>query len=307
MSELRYSELKYNGETITEQWKIDEILIKNKFSWMVNAEIKNARLEIFNDTLVWNAGIWYFGNWYFGVWRDGEWRSGTWQNGVWYNGTWQNGTFKSGLIFKGIFFKGKIEGGEIRGGNFINVEISPNVKEYTGDEYQEIKQKEQEQATNVAVAQPETNPERVRVHGTKPAAQQIIETQPKIQQEKMKYLKTFEKFTNESFHKDDIYTLIEFIEEKSEKLENESDDFSGSYINYDIINDQTININLGWNSPEEFMKLEAEINFDQNSNKITLKGVQEGSSVYSDENYKNNYNESFDTVEELIKFLDSEI
>ena len=58
---LRYIELKYNGETYTEQWKIDEILIKNKFNWMVNAEIANARLEIFQDTLVWNAGIWYNG------------------------------------------------------------------------------------------------------------------------------------------------------------------------------------------------------------------------------------------------------
>ena len=195
MSELRYSELKYNGETYTEQWKIDEILIENKFNWIVNAEIKNARLEIFNDTLVWNAGIWYAGEWYFGVWRDGEWRYGTWENGVWYNGTWQNGTFKSGIIFKGIFFKGKIEGGEIRGGNFINVEISPNVKEYTGEEYQS-KQTEEQKQTQQAIAQPEPqNPNQVKVRSTKPASQQqVIEAQPKIQQEKMKYIKTFEKF-----------------------------------------------------------------------------------------------------------------
>ena len=140
MTEARYSELKYDGQIYTEQWKIDEILIKNKFNWMVNAEIKNARLEIFQDTLIWNAGLWYNGDWYFGVWRDGEWRYGRWQNGVWYNGTWRDGIFESGIIYKGKFFKGKIEGGEIRGGQFISIEISPNVTEYTEDEFQEKQQ-----------------------------------------------------------------------------------------------------------------------------------------------------------------------
>lgn len=205
MSENRYSELKYDGQTYEEQWKIDEILIKNKFNWMVNSEIKNARLEIFNDTLVWNGGTWYAGEWYFGVWRDGLWKSGTWENGVWYNGKWENGTFKSGIIFKGIFFKGKIEGGEIRGGDFINVEISPNVKEYTEEEYQDKKEEQQKQTQAVAQAQAEPkNPNQVRVHGTKPALQQQVNIeQPKIQQEnkkyKMKKLKTFENFNPDEY------------------------------------------------------------------------------------------------------------
>lgn len=199
MSEIRYSELKYDGKIYTEQWKIDEILIDNKFNWMVDAEIKNARLEIFQDTLVWNAGIWYNGNWYFGVWRDGEWRYGTWQNGVFYNGVWRNGTFKSGIIFNGKFFKGKIESGEIRGGQFIDTEISPNVKEYTGDEF--AAQQQEQQKTAVAQAQPEQpNQNKVRVHFTSPT--QEIESQPKIQKEKkeyknMKRIKTFETFLTE--------------------------------------------------------------------------------------------------------------
>jgi hypothetical protein len=217
MSELRYIELKYEGETFTEQWKIDEILIKNKFNWMVNAEIKNARLEIFEDTLVWNAGIWYNGDWYFGVWRDGEWRYGNWQNGVWYNGVWRNGTFKSGIIYKGNFFKGKIEGGEIRGGQFIDIEISPNVIEYTGDEYQvkkETQQKQvQSQQAQVTTPTNQVDPNKVVFHSSTPAAQQPI-AQPKIQKEnynmkkikniknnhnnKMKRIKTFEEFSNES-------------------------------------------------------------------------------------------------------------
>lgn len=197
---LRYSELKHNGQIYTEQWKIDEILIDNKFNWMVNAEIKNARLEIFKDTLVWNGGIWYNGDWFFGVWRDGEWKYGTWQNGVWYSGTWQNGTFKSGIIYNGKFFKGKIEGGEIRGGVFINVEISSNVVEYTSDEYQAKKEEEQQPAEQptTAVAQSNQPVGQVRVNGTKPAAQQIQNTaQPQIQQEKLiTKFKVFEKFND---------------------------------------------------------------------------------------------------------------
>jgi len=193
MSDNRYSELKHDGKIYTEQWKIDEILIKNKFNWIVNAEIKNARLEIFEDTLVWNAGIWYNGSWYFGVWRDGEWRYGIWQNGVWYNGVWRDGAFKSGIIYKGKFFKGTIESGEIRGGQFIDIKIDPKVVEYTGDEYQVKKEEEKkavQQATAVAQPAPTTD-QPVKVHSTPPANQQVP-TQPKIQQEKFKYLKTFE-------------------------------------------------------------------------------------------------------------------
>jgi hypothetical protein len=143
MTDFRYSELKYDGKVYTEQWKIDEILINNKFNWVVNAEIKNARIEIFQDTLIWNAGIWYNGDWDFGVWRDGEWRYGKWQNGVWYNGVWKNGTFKSGIIYNGKFFKGEIESGEIRGGQFINILINKNVTQYTEEEFQEKEQESQ--------------------------------------------------------------------------------------------------------------------------------------------------------------------
>ena len=116
----------------------------------------------------------------------------------------------------------------------------------------------------------------------------------------MKNIKTFE-----SFQEDDVYTLIEFIEEKSKNLD--SDEFGGSYLNYDIVNNEELNISLGWDSPEEFMRLDAVIKFEQD--KITLKGTQEGSSVYSEDgnNYENDYDHTFDTVEELISFLDSEI
>jgi len=239
MSELRYSELKYDGKTYTEQWKIDEILIKNKFSWMVNAEIKNARLEIFQDTLVWNAGIWYNGDWYFGVWRDGEWKYGTWQNGVWYNGVWRDGTFVSGIIYKGNFFKGKIMAGEIRGGKFIDIQIDPKVIEYTGDEYQE-KEKAKEVQKEVV---PTTGPtpvqktDQVKVHSTKPFAQQSI-SQPKIQQEKkeynnMKKIKTFGKFVESVGDLEDSFIDINIDEtdlEVSEKPKGKLKQIPGNII-----------------------------------------------------------------------------
>ena len=215
MSDNRYSELKYDGKIYTSQWQINEILIKNKFNWMVDAEIKNARLEISQDTLVWNAGIWYNGDWYFGVWRDGEWRYGTWQNGVWYNGTWRDGTFKSGIIYKGRFFKGKMLDGEIRGGQFIDMTIDPKVVEYTGEEFQAKKQAQTEQpstsgqtttVTAKATMQPtgqtaaqsviQVQPEdRVKVSGTKPPVQ-------KLQQEKnnYQYMKKYVEFINEELN-----------------------------------------------------------------------------------------------------------
>jgi hypothetical protein len=125
----RYKELKYKDNIIIDDYKINEILIKEKYNWIINAEIKDARLEIYKDTLVWNAGTWYSGVWYYGVWRNGEWKFGTWEDGVWYNGFWRDGLFKNGLIVGGRFYQGQIIGfSEIRKGEFIDVDISPSVK-----------------------------------------------------------------------------------------------------------------------------------------------------------------------------------
>jgi hypothetical protein len=126
---FRYKELKFEGETYTKKYKIDEILIHHKIDWLLDAEIENTRLEIINETLVWNAGLWYNGNWKYGVFRAGEWKYGTWENGVWYNGLWRNGTFKSGLIFDGKFLNGNIKNStDIRGGQFVSVNIEPGTK-----------------------------------------------------------------------------------------------------------------------------------------------------------------------------------
>lgn len=226
MGNLRYSELKYDGKVYDEQWKIDEILIKNKFNWVVNAEIANARIEIFNDTFVWNAGIWFNGIWEFGVFRDGEWRYGTWKNGVFYNGVWRNGTFESGIIYNGKFFKGKINGGEIRGGQFIDMIIDQKVQEFTSDEYK-AKEEEKKMVSEMPVevaAQPEQPQGEVRINGqvkvrsTPPASAQI-QAQPQaqpIQNEnyKMKNIKKFTSFIKESYNTnlDEANSYYEVIE-----------------------------------------------------------------------------------------------
>jgi thioredoxin 1 len=140
----RYKELLYESKTYTENSKIDEILIKNKFNWFLDCEVENVRIEIFKNHLIFNSGVFFNGTWVYGVFRNGQWKSGTWQGGVWYNGTWYHGIYESGLIFGGRFLGGTIEGGEIRGGEFYNIEISKDVIrtdiniEKTQDEIQKI-------------------------------------------------------------------------------------------------------------------------------------------------------------------------
>jgi len=126
---MRYKEFKNEGKIITEYFKIDEILAKNKMHWLLNAEIENARLEIFKNTLVFNSGTWFNGIFEYGVIRNIHWKFGEFVNGVWYDGTFCNGIFKSGLIYEGKFILGQILSAEIKGNaQFIDCDISPNVK-----------------------------------------------------------------------------------------------------------------------------------------------------------------------------------
>lgn len=125
---MRYRELRYNNETFQEKNLIEEILLEHNMGWLIDAEINSSRLEIINNTLVWNAGVWYNGDWYYGVFRAGEWRAGTFENGVWYNGLWKNGIFQSGIIFNGKFENGQIVAADIRGGEMINMEIGSECK-----------------------------------------------------------------------------------------------------------------------------------------------------------------------------------
>jgi len=123
----RYKELKYNQKILTEQYKIDDILIKEGFQWFLDCEIEDVRIEISNKILIFNSGTFFNGNWVYGVFRDGVWKYGVWENGVWYNGKWFNGVFKSGIIYDGRFHHGEIVSGEIKGGEFYNIKILTDV------------------------------------------------------------------------------------------------------------------------------------------------------------------------------------
>ena len=141
----RYKELKYNKKTFTEQWKIDEILIKEGFQWFLDCEVEDVRIEILKQTLVFNSGTFFNGTWVFGAWRGGTWKYGTWLDGVWFNGRWLNGVFKDGIIKDGKFLNGKMEKGTIEGGEFYHIEISKEVKRKDEKKKEVQQQQEDEQ------------------------------------------------------------------------------------------------------------------------------------------------------------------
>ena len=42
---MRYKELKFQGNTYEKEYQINEILIKNNITWLIEAEIENARFR----------------------------------------------------------------------------------------------------------------------------------------------------------------------------------------------------------------------------------------------------------------------
>ena len=122
----RYTELKYNGKTYTKEYDINNVLIANDFNWILDLEVKNLRIELSNDTIIFNAGIYYNGIFEYGVIRDIDWRNGTFTNGVIYNGVFKNIIVEKGIIFDGTYLNGDILFADIRGGNFVNAKISAN-------------------------------------------------------------------------------------------------------------------------------------------------------------------------------------
>lgn len=131
MGNPRYKELKWEGNLYTENYKINEILIKQKFAWLMDCEFENARLEILKDTLIWNAGTFFNGLLEYIVIRDGEFKAGVINNGVLYNGTYRNFLIKNGLVFNGKFFNCNMLSGEIRGGEFLECNVAEEVKRAT--------------------------------------------------------------------------------------------------------------------------------------------------------------------------------
>lgn len=92
---MRYSELKFRDKTYTSQTEIEDILVDQKFYWLIDSEIENAKIEIINNTLVWQDGSFYTGDWHYGIFKNGSFY-GNWNNGIWESGHF-GGNWKSGI------------------------------------------------------------------------------------------------------------------------------------------------------------------------------------------------------------------
>lgn len=90
---MRFLELQYNGEIITQNNKILKILEKEQLQWLIDSEVEQAKIEIKNKTLIWHDGY-FLGNWHYGIFKGGE-----------FHGNFENGIIEGG-DFKGNFVSG---------------------------------------------------------------------------------------------------------------------------------------------------------------------------------------------------------
>ncbi len=81
------------------------------------------------------------------------------------------------------------------------------------------------------------------------------------------------------------------------------DDETGSHLNYDIIDDNTLSIDWGWTSYEECDNNTAIITF---GNKIDVQQFSSGNSCFGGD-YENTYDDTFNSVSDLIKWFESEL
>ena len=106
----------------------NESTIKEKFPWLLEADIENAVVDVSMTYLVWKNGIWKGGTWESGTWEGGAWKNGTWKDGlwkrgIWEDGLWEDGTWKRGNMWSNILQKYiRIKGFE--DGKFIEVKLN---------------------------------------------------------------------------------------------------------------------------------------------------------------------------------------
>lgn len=124
---VRYKELKYEGQIYNKRHQIDEILIDKGLGWVLDMELENIRMEIYqekskdNPTVIFNAGIIYNGTIEYAVLRGNiDVRNCLFENGVIFNCVWKNGTIEKGIILGGVFLKGDILFADIRGGDIMS-------------------------------------------------------------------------------------------------------------------------------------------------------------------------------------------
>lgn len=109
----RFIKLKSNEIELTSSILIEQYLLSNGFSWLLECEFDKADITVKDNMLIWNNGILYWaGDWRFGIFKNGEFRSGNWNGGIFldgkFNGRWNRGIWKNG-IFKGKDNSGKLK------------------------------------------------------------------------------------------------------------------------------------------------------------------------------------------------------
>jgi hypothetical protein len=92
---MRYAELLIDNKSIKSQSKIEDLLISQKFYWLVDSEIEDAKIEIKKNTIIWHSGNFYSGEWKFGVFKNGNFY-GNWKNGIFEGGNFK-GNWNSGI------------------------------------------------------------------------------------------------------------------------------------------------------------------------------------------------------------------
>lgn len=85
---MRYLELKHDGVVYTVESRINDILKKQRFFWLIDSEIENAVIEIRKNTLIWHDGQFYSGHWHYGIFKKGDFR-GSWENGIFEGGNFE--------------------------------------------------------------------------------------------------------------------------------------------------------------------------------------------------------------------------
>lgn len=105
--------------------------IKIKYSWFLNAEVKDA--VIGEDK---NGIVWYSGEWIGGIWEGGTWYAGLFHDGRWKKGSWfsydidKDEMLKGNLyinrldISKSQFLAGSWEGGTFNYGIFGKIQLN---------------------------------------------------------------------------------------------------------------------------------------------------------------------------------------
>lgn len=89
---MRYISFKYGDKLITNENKINKILIDNDLGWLIDCEFEQADIEIKKKTIIWNSGTFFNGDWRYGIFRSGKFY------GRFLNGIFEDGEMRGELI-----------------------------------------------------------------------------------------------------------------------------------------------------------------------------------------------------------------